>query len=150
MTGSPRNLRNHARRDCGSATVFVVVLVPALLAMAGLVIDGGYALSARQQADTIAEQAARAGADQLAINTLRAGGPIRLNPAAARTAAENYLAETGHTGTATVSGVTVTVTVRIARRTAALSAIGINTVSATSTATATGLTGIDQPDGGIR
>jgi Flp pilus assembly protein TadG len=132
--------------DEGAATVFVVVLVPALLAMAGLVIDGGYALAARQEAAATAEQAARAGADALARDSLREAGPIRLNPAAATAAANDYLARSGHAGTARVEGQAVVVTVRITRPTAVLSAVGIDSVSSTATASAVGLTGIDGPD----
>ncbi|MGQ0842992.1 MAG: pilus assembly protein TadG-related protein [Sporichthyaceae bacterium] len=133
-------------RDEGSATLFVVVLAAALLATAGLVVDGGYALAARQEAAATAEQAARAGADALARDDLRSAGPLRLDPAAATAAAQSYLASTGHLGKATVSGQSVTVSVRITRRTAILSAVGIDTVSSAATATAVGLTGIDRPD----
>jgi len=141
-----QNSTREVARDEGSASLFVVVLVPALLATAGLVIDGGYALAARQEAAGVAEQAARAGADALSRDGLRASGPVRLDPAAATTAARDYLAGTGHTGTATVSGDAVRVSVRITRPTAVLSAIGIDTVSATATATAIGITGIDRPE----
>ena len=132
--------------DEGSVTLFVVVIAVALLAMAGLVIDGGYALAARQEAGGTAEQAARAGADAISRDALRAGGPVQLDPAAAIVAAQGYLAATGHTGTAAVQGDAVTVTVRITRPTAVLSAIGIDTVSSTATATAVGITGIDRPE----
>lgn len=133
-------------RDEGSATLFVVVLASALLATAGLVVDGGYALAARQEAAATAEQAARAGADALAGDGLRASGPVLLDPAAATAAAQSYLAATGHTGTVAVKGQAVEVSVRITRRTAILSAVGIDTVSSAATATAVGLTGIDRPD----
>ncbi|MGQ0468006.1 MAG: pilus assembly protein TadG-related protein [Sporichthyaceae bacterium] len=133
-------------RDEGSATLFVVVLAAALLAAAGLVVDGGYALAARQEAAATAEQAARAGADALARDGLRGTGPVRLDPAAASAAAHAYLAATGHTGTVTVSGQAVGVSVRITRRTAILSAVGIDTVSSAASATAVGLSGIDRPD----
>jgi hypothetical protein len=136
-------------RDEGSATLFVVVLAAALLATAGLVIDGGYALAARQEAAATAEQAARAGADALARDGLRAGDPPRLDPAAATAAAQAYLADTGHTGTATVTGQAVTVTVRISRPTAILSAVGIDSVASTASATAVGITGIDRPDAAL-
>ena len=132
--------------DEGSITPFVVVITAALLAMAGLVIDGGFALAARQDATATAEQAARAGADVLAREQAQRGGPLRLNPAAARAAAERYLAATGHTGQAAVAGDTVTVTVTVTRTTAILSAFGIGTLTATSTASARGITGIDREE----
>lgn len=135
-----------APRDEGAVTLFVVVLAAALLAMAGLVIDGGYALAARQEASSVAEQAARAGADAISQASLHSRGPLHLDPAAARRAAESYLATTGHEGQTTVAGDAVTVTVRITRPTAILSAIGIADLSSTATATASGITGIDRPE----
>ncbi|MBA3744492.1 MAG: hypothetical protein H0X00_16485, partial [Sporichthya sp.] len=93
-----------------------------------------------------AEQAARAGADALARDDAQRGGPLRLDSAAARAAAERYLATTGHSGTATVLGQTVTVSVTVTRKTAILSAFGIDDLSATSTASARGLTGIDHEE----
>lgn len=127
-------------------TLFVVVLAAALLALAGLVIDGGYVLAARQEAGSVAEQAARAGAGAISRESLRGNGPLHVDPAAATRAAQSYLATTGHDGQVTVTGDTVTVTVHIVRKTAILSAIGIESLSSTSTATARGLTGINRPE----
>ena len=133
-------------RDEGAVTVFVVVLTAALLVTAGLVIDGGYALAARQEAASVAEQAARAGADALSRDSIRTGGPLRVDPAAANAAVTRYLDAGDHEGSASVAGDAVTVSVRITRRTAILSAFGIDTLTATETATARGLTGIDRPE----
>jgi Flp pilus assembly protein TadG len=141
----PKADRDDGPHDEGAVTLFIVVIATALLAMAGLVIDGGYALAARQEASFAAEQAARAGADAIAPASLHRSDPLRLDPAAARRAAETYLVTTGHDGRASVAGDAVTVTVRITRRTAILSAIGIADLSSTATATARGLTGIDRP-----
>lgn len=132
--------------DDGSITPFVVVITAALLAMAGLVVDGGFALAARQEATATAEQAARAGADVLARDDAQRGGPLRLDPTAARLAAERFLATTGHTGHATIDGDAVTVSVTVTRTTAILSAFGIDTLTANATASARGLTGIDREE----
>ena len=51
----------------------MVLFTVALLAIAGLVIDGGYALGAKREAMNNAEQAARAGADALNQGALRDG-----------------------------------------------------------------------------
>lgn len=145
----PARRRPAARRgaaDEGSITPFVVVLTAALLAMAGLVIDGGYALAARQDANANAERAARAGADALSRESMLGGGPLRIDPVAAHAAADRQLVAAGRTGQVTIAGDTVTVTVTVARPTAILSAIGIDTLSATATATARGLTGIDHEE----
>lgn len=137
---------SHGAAEEGSITPFVVVLTVALLAMAGLVVDGGYALAARQDANTTAERAARAGADALSRESLLGAGPLRIDPAAARAAADRQLTAAGETGQVTVAVDAVTVTVWVTRATAILSAIGIDTLTAVSTATARGLTGIDHEE----
>jgi hypothetical protein len=67
--GRLRRLRQQAER--GSAALFVAIFAPAMIFMAGLVIDGGAALEAKQRASDIAEQAARAGAGQCDVALLR-------------------------------------------------------------------------------
>lgn len=65
-----------ARRPLGERGSFTfAVIFWALMAMmlAGLVVDGGLALTERQRAGDIAEQAARAGADDLNQDALRDG-----------------------------------------------------------------------------
>jgi Flp pilus assembly protein TadG len=143
----PRAVRTAAADD-GAVTMFVVLITVALLLMAGLVIDGGYALAARQEASNTAEQAARVGADALSRDSLRAGGRARVDPAAAAAAARGYLATVGHGGEVEVAGDTVTVSVRVSERTAILSAVGISAITVTGSATARGLTGIDRVEEG--
>jgi Flp pilus assembly protein TadG len=129
----------------GSAALFVAIIAVALLAAVGLVVDGGYALADRQAASDAAEQAARAGADQVSANSLRAGGPARLNTTRAIAAADSILAELGRTGTVAVEGDEVTVTVTIVRRTTILSAVGVTTLTVTGHATARGVPGLSTP-----
>lgn len=66
------------RGDRGSAALFVAVFAPAMIFLAGLVIDGGAAIEARQRASDIAEQAARAAAGQCDVAVLRARGVCRI------------------------------------------------------------------------
>jgi len=78
LKSSLRNLRAraHTRRPHGQRGSFTfAVIFWALMAMilAGLVVDGGLAITERQRAGDIAEQAARAGADDLDPAALRAG-----------------------------------------------------------------------------
>ena len=75
MRGS-RPVRRKAER--GSAALFVAIFAPAMIFMAGLVIDGGAALEAKQRASDIAEQAARAGAGQCDVALLRSQGILSL------------------------------------------------------------------------
>lgn len=66
----------HPRRPRGQRGSFTFAVVFwALIAMmlAGLVVDGGLSITERQRAGDIAEQAARAGANDLDPNALRAG-----------------------------------------------------------------------------
>jgi Putative Flp pilus-assembly TadE/G-like len=67
-----RRVRREAER--GSAALFVAIFAPAMIFMAGLVIDGGAGLEAKQRASDIAEQAARAGAGQCDVALLRSQG----------------------------------------------------------------------------
>src|SRR3546814_19242956 len=74
-----RYLPGRVVNERGSVTAFVVIMTSALLAMAGMVIDGGYGLAAQRGAFTEAEAAARAGAQAVALHPLSApGGGARL------------------------------------------------------------------------
>ncbi|MCT9928764.1 pilus assembly protein TadG-related protein [Planotetraspora sp. A-T 1434] len=64
--------------DRGSMSVFVVIFSVAVFLLAGLLVDGGAAINARLKAADIAEQAARAAADQIDTEALRATGQVRL------------------------------------------------------------------------
>ncbi len=130
--------------DRGSAALWLALVMVALLAFAGLVLDGGTALAARGQAADVAQQAARAGADALTPNTVFGGGGaanLGAQEAAANTAARNVLAAAGVTGSVEVSAASVTVTATASKRTAILSAVGIDQVSGTASATAVPLLG---------
>ena len=124
--------------ESGMVTAFVVIFTLALIVMAGLVLDGGLALSAKVQAIDDAQAAARAGAQALNIPLYRSTGQITLDPAQATADAERYLANSGHSGTVQVTGEQVIVTVTISQPTQILSLAGIDhiTVSGTGTATA--------------
>ena len=134
-------------RDAGNASIILVLIMPALFAVAGLVVDGGRAINARQRAADQAEQAARAGADALDVNAVRAGAALVLDPLAARAAAEHHLDASGATGTVAVSQSTVSVTVTATTATAFLAVIGVNQIDITGTATARPARGIVSEEG---
>jgi len=121
----------------GVVTAFTVIIVGALFILAGLVFDGGRALAGRVTALDEAQEAARAGAQQIDLAVFRSTGQAILNTGAAVTAAQNYLAATGDTGTVTVNGEVVTVTVTHQQPTEILAAIGIDSFTEHATATAT-------------
>lgn len=136
MANNQRKRLPARRRDeRGAITIFVVVIFLALIAMAGLVIDGGSALAAKRRAMNTAEQAARVGADALDPASLRSGQPV-VAPSRAISTAQAYLDRVGAEGTVEVAGGTVTVTVTALYDTALLSAIGLNHMTVTSTASA--------------
>ena len=139
-----RRLRDAARGDRGSVALFMAVFTVGLLAMAGLVIDGGTALATRGRAHDVAQQAARAGADALSAASLRGADPagLQIDPIQARSEAQKYLSAGGATGTVSVTQNTVTVTAHIAARSKILSAFGVPDISGDGKATATIVRGV--------
>lgn len=132
---SPCRWRAARRDERGQVTVFVVLVIVALFAMAGLVIDGGSALAEKRSAMNTAEQAARVGADALDPASLRSGDPTVL-PARAAAATQAYLSQAGVRGTVNINGGEVTVTVRDTYDTVLLSAVGVGSMRISSTAAA--------------
>jgi Flp pilus assembly protein TadG len=123
--------------DRGSGTLFGLFLVTVVLLLAAVVVEGGNAMTVRGHATDLAQQAARAGADKLDLNTLRTSGVVQINPAQARTAATAYLARFRQTGTVAATPAGVTVTVTLTEPTVLAPALGITTITVTSTAHAT-------------
>jgi Flp pilus assembly protein TadG len=116
-------------------STFLAVIALALLMAGGLALDGGRKVAALREATHIADNAARAAAQAVDLDTLRAGHGVRLIPDDAAAAANRYLASVGHTGTVTVDGDTATVTVTLTVQPRLLPT-GAMTVTATETATA--------------
>ena len=134
MTAPPRN--SSARPEQGSISAFFALLVPALLLVIGLAVDGGAKVAATQRANAIADEAARAGGQALDIGAALAG-EIRLNPTAAVAAAQDYLARSGVAGTVTVvDGDTLSVTTTLTEPTTFLGLIGITSLTVEGTGTA--------------
>jgi len=134
--GSAR--RSGVERGEGAA-IWLVLVTVALVALAGLVFDGGRAVAARGEAMSIAQQAARSGADAVSAGSLHGGVDPAVGVAAAETAAWAVLDAAGvQPGDAavTATAASVTVTVTVTRRTAILSIVGKDTLSGTATATA--------------
>lgn len=148
MTSRPAPRRPRRPRDEGTLTLFTAIVAIALLAVVAFVVDAGEKLQAGQQARSLAQEAARAGADEVNTSAAYAGGPLTVSPAQAVAAAEQYLSQSGHTGTVIVTGnTTVQVTVTVTDPAAFTAILGISTVSATETATATLTQGVTGPQG---
>ena len=128
MTGAGRDER-------GVVSTFLAVIALAMLMAAGLAIDGGRKINALLEASHLADNAARAGAQAVDLDTLRTTGDLRLLPDQATARVDQYLASIGRTGNVTVVGDTVTVTVSLTVDPVLLP-IGPITVTATETAAA--------------
>jgi Flp pilus assembly protein TadG len=140
-----RRVRARTGDDAGRVSAFVTILTVALIALAGLVLDGGLALSAKVQALDAAQAAARAGAQQLDLVAYRTGNATRLDPARAQAAAQDWLAAAGLQGDVSATETTVTVTVRRTSRTQLLQLVGVDSLTVSATATATAVHGVTGP-----
>lgn len=122
MTGSTVVIGRWAQRlqrwvggDEGSVATFFVIITIAVLAATGLVVDGGRKMAALGEARDIADNAARACAQQISTGSVRRGG-VALDRTAAERAGLDFLALTGHSGQVEVSAtdpLVCTVEVRI-------------------------------------
>ncbi len=132
MMGSDdlRRTRCAATRDRGSITAFVVGITLAVVACAGLVIDGARVVGAKVSAADHAENAARVGAQQ--IVALR-DGRRAIDPQRATNSASAYLAAHGLAGTVTVSANRVTVTVQSTVSTTLLRLVGVSSKTVRAT-----------------
>ncbi len=130
-----------SNRDRGSISAFVALMVVALMALLGLVVDGGRAMAAHQAAMDEAEQAARSGAGAVSTSALRSGSLV-LDPSAAVTSADAFTVAAGHPGTAKASGDSVTVSVHYRMATTVLGMVGISSLPVSATATAVDVEGV--------
>ncbi|MBI2168993.1 MAG: hypothetical protein HYU28_05770 [Actinobacteria bacterium] len=101
------------RGEAGTVTAFVAILAVTFLMGTGLLLDGGARVVARREANDVAAQAARAGAQALDADALRRRS-TSLDPGAAEAAVRGVLARKGLSGSVVVDGDTVRV--RITRR----------------------------------
>lgn len=129
------------RGDEGSLSAFLVVVLMALIALLGLVVDGGRALVAHQEAVDVAEQAARAGADALSVRGLR-DGVVKMDPLLAREAAQSYLRQAGLSGEVNIQGPWVKVSVTREMRTLLLGIVGLSRIKVVATGRARDVEGI--------
>lgn len=106
VTNWSRKLRAwlRGRGDRGSFELFYAVIALVGFLIIGLVIDGGRALNSRSHAAYMAQEAARAGAQEIDPAQAIPGDRIAVDPQAARRAASSYLEREGLTGTVDVDG----------------------------------------------
>ena len=142
------------RDDDGGILPFVVLMVGTLMLVIGLSVDGAAAMAASGKALDEASSAARLAAQQIDVDRLRRTGEVVLDPAAAVTAGQRFIATTGDTASVIVNGETaftsnrpharshqppaepaVTVTVTRTVATQFLRWVGIGSFTVTETAT---------------
>ncbi|WP_116451683.1 TadE/TadG family type IV pilus assembly protein [Blastococcus litoris] len=134
MTTPPSTGSRQSER--GAISVFLAVLVPGLLLIIGLAVDGGAKVQATQRANAIADEAARAGGQAIDVSAAL-GGEVRIDVPAAIAAAQEYLDRTGVPGAvAVVDGDTLQVTTTITEPTTFLGLIGISTLTVEGAGTA--------------
>ena len=85
-------VRHSGDNEGGQIIVLVAILMVGLVAVVGLVTDGGLVFSQRRDLQNVADAAALAGAMQIDQDAYRASGAVALDEPAARQAAEEYLA----------------------------------------------------------
>jgi Flp pilus assembly protein TadG len=116
------SVNGKSRHELGSISGFVMVLSMTFVACAGLAFDGGRMIAARAEATDAAENAARAGAQQ--VTSLRSGNPS-IDRSSAVISAHQFLTLIGITGTATADENSVTVTTNINVRMTLLGLFGV-------------------------
>jgi hypothetical protein len=119
--------------DRGVVTAFVLGLVLAFVVLAGLAVDSGRLVAAHVTAGDHAENAARAGAQEVTL--VRLGWRL-VDPRRATATARSYLDAHGLDGDVTADFRGVTVTVRVRQATTLLRLVGIEEREVSSTRTA--------------
>ncbi|MGI3198726.1 pilus assembly protein TadG-related protein [Streptomyces sp. IB201691-2A2] len=140
MTRWRRRLRfRFSCPDRGGMEVFYAGTVLIGFLIIGLVIDGGLALDRTSDAEYIAQEAARAGAQQLDPGQAITGEAIVVDPDAAQAAARAFLSIEGVDGDVAIAedGQSLTVTVRDAYHPYFASLIGVGEMPVTGHGTAT-------------
>jgi Flp pilus assembly protein TadG len=134
-----RRLRTVIRDEQGQAMVMVAIFMLGLVAVAGLITDGGMVFAQRRELQNAADAAAAAGAMQVDQATYRAsnGATVTLDGSAARSAATSYLAiENVVDYDVNVSTTEVRVNVRRSAKTGFLRMLGISGVDIAARAAA--------------
>jgi hypothetical protein len=113
--------------DGGAITLFVAIAMVGLLALAGLVVDGGAKVRAVQRADRLAAEAARAAGQAIDLAGVLEGSDVRVDRRAALVAAESYLRASGVEGSVRVidGGRAIAVTTTTSAPTVFLGLIGV-------------------------
>lgn len=127
MTVRTRRLRD----ERGSVSVWLALAAVALVLCVGIAVDLGGQVHAQQRARAIAAQAARTAGEEVAAAQAIRGHTPTVDVAAAKRAAQAYLAQAGVTGTVTIRSGNVDVTVTDTDTPMFLNSIGVGTLTVT-------------------
>jgi Flp pilus assembly protein TadG len=154
MTTLPHPSAGAAHRQAsedGQILILTVVVALALLAILGLVADGGLMLARHRELQGLADAAARAGAAQLDEASYRAsnGRTATLNPTEAQAAAGRYLRTVRFGGEAAIAATPGEVTIGLSEvvRPIIFDSVGIGPIRLAVHAVARPRTGIAQAQG---
>lgn len=134
--GEDRTPGRSRSADQGSITVMVALLLPAVMLVIGLVIDGGNYLRAAREATTVAQEAARAAGQRLTPDALE-GQASSVDPIDGADAARSFLRAADVQGQVVISGDTITIATTTTWQPALLGLIGMSSGTATGSATVT-------------
>jgi uncharacterized membrane protein len=132
-----RQVTSLQRDERGQVMIMVAIFMAGLVAVVGLVTDGGLMFAQRRDLQNAADAAALAGAMQIDERAYRATGEVVLDHGAAREAARRYLADEGdldYSVQVTASGVEVSVSRQAS--TSFLRLVGITGVEISASASA--------------
>lgn len=126
-----------ARDERGYISIWLVTSSFVMMMLVGLAVDLGGQVHAKQRAHDIAAQAARSGGERVQAAPAITGAYVAVDTAAARNAAQDYLAASDVTGTVTITGGdTITVNATDTYRPKFLSLIGLGDLTVTGQASA--------------
>jgi Flp pilus assembly protein TadG len=129
----------------GQVMVFVAILMTGLIAVVGLVTDGGIVFSQRRDLQNAADAAALAGAMQIDESAYRSSGRVVLDERAAREIATQYLQDEGDLDySVQVSPTGVEVSVSRQASTSFLRIVGIDGVDINASSSAAPRHGVAQ------
>lgn len=128
-----RLTRRMGDREQGSVAVWMITTALVMIILVGLAVDLSGRVHAKQRAQDVAAEAARAGGQQLQGPAAIRGQGAVVDPAAAVVAANTYIAGApGMTGSATIAGGTTVVTdTSTTYQTKFLGLIGITSLTVT-------------------
>jgi hypothetical protein len=135
------------RRERGSLSVFAAISAVGLIALCGLVLDGGGHLNAEEEASAVAREAARTACEQIDQQALRSGRGYVLDTPSALTAADAYLHTAQASGQPRVTGRNCVVVVSTQYPTKVLAIMGIGSLPIMVTETAYFVHGVNGPEG---